>query len=179
MLIYSKKPFANRNRRQMAGFWDDMMDTPTVYLDPSVYVDDFNSGEIYDTNDAWAAGTAVMPVDTTILDRWDAVVSNPDATTLDDVIRTTSGDGSDWSWNDVLSTGTTLAREYLRYQQTQLPGGGRIYTTRDPRTGQLITGGRTVMLPTGGAMDFIQRNLPFIAVGGVGLLALAMAQRSK
>lgn len=157
MLIYSRRPFANRSRRQLAGFWDDMMNTPTVYLDDAGY-------------DA---------VDTSILDRWDAVVANPDATTLDDVFQTASSDDSGWSFNDILSTGTAVAREYLRYQQTQLPGGGRIYTTRDPYTGQIITGGRTLTLPGGGFMSTIQQNMPLISAGAIGVLVLAMAKRSK
>lgn len=148
-------------RRQMAGFWDDNLDVPTVDLS--------SSSGVYDAADAWAQGTGTPPVDTTILDANDAWAQNGGAPVFS--AGDTTSSGSSWSFSDLLHTGTGIAQELLRYRTATLPGGQRIYTRVDPYTGQAVTGGRTVMLPAGGAMDFIRQNaVPLALLAGAAVL---------
>ncbi|HJW55864.1 MAG TPA: hypothetical protein VJ577_11370 [Burkholderiaceae bacterium] len=150
----------------LQGFWDDNLDTPTVYLD--------DTSGVYDARDAWAQGTGVMPVDTSILDANDAIAQGYG--TVPDIVTSTSGSG--WSLHDLLSTGTSLIHDVMQYRASTLPTGQRIYTRFDPATGQYVTGGRTVTLPGSGAMNFIQQNAPLL-IGGALLLVLAMNRQGS
>jgi hypothetical protein len=133
-------PYRNKN---LNGFWDDNLETPTVYLE-----DDVSSAEIN--------------------------IPNMEPTGID----STGGSGWDLSFSDILKAGTSIAQEVIRYKTATLPGGQRIYTSIDPRTGRPYYGGNTIAMGDG-ISQFVNRNLPMLALAGVGVLLLTMNTGGK
>ena len=163
-------PYRNRSLNGLGLFWDENLEVPTIYLDDAP-VEEY---PIYDTRDYWATGDSWNSIDSTVLDTRDVWAQDGAP------VYTMTDAGSDWSWTDMLRTGVDLlktgagvAQEYLRYQTTQLPGGGRVYTRYD-QYGYPMTGGRTVMVG-GGLMDTLKQYAPVLMLGGVALAVVASA----
>ncbi len=81
----------------------------------------------------------------------------------------TVSEGSGWTFDSLLKDASSVVKLVTDYQRQQLPGGGTVYATIDPRTGLPIYGGSTIAPPSSVA-QFVKANMGILALAGIGLL---------